>query len=81
VLAVDASDVVEKGRIGETYRPRYAIDLHTMTSGTFKLEKHKEGEAAATKVTDPSLQSLRLFRYPLCGGAASATPPALVFYK
>jgi hypothetical protein len=31
VPAVDASDVVEKGRSGETYRPRYAIDLHTMT--------------------------------------------------
>jgi hypothetical protein len=36
VLAVDASDVVEKGRSGETYRLHYAIELHTMTSDTFK---------------------------------------------
>jgi hypothetical protein len=38
VLAVDASDVVEKGRSGEIYRPHYAIDLHTMTGGMFNTE-------------------------------------------
>jgi hypothetical protein len=36
VLAVDASDVIEKERSGETYRLHYAIDLHTMSSDTFK---------------------------------------------
>jgi hypothetical protein len=44
VLAVDASDVVEKGRSGETYRLHYAIDLHTMTSDTFKITKEETGE-------------------------------------
>jgi hypothetical protein len=28
VPTVDASDMVEKGQSGETYRPHYAIDLH-----------------------------------------------------
>ncbi|MDR2740696.1 MAG: hypothetical protein LBB98_00860 [Treponema sp.] len=42
--AVDASDVVEKGRSGETYRLHYAIDLHTMTSDTFKITKEETGE-------------------------------------
>ncbi|MDR2743408.1 MAG: hypothetical protein LBB98_14845, partial [Treponema sp.] len=44
VLAVDASDVVEKGRSGETSRLHYAIDLHTMTSDTFKITKEETGE-------------------------------------
>jgi hypothetical protein len=44
VPAVDASEVVEKGRIGETYRLHYAIDLHTMTSDTFKITKEETGE-------------------------------------
>ncbi|MDR2802698.1 MAG: hypothetical protein LBB22_00220 [Treponema sp.] len=44
VLAVDASDVVEKGRIGETYRLHYAIDLHMMTSDTFKITKEETGK-------------------------------------
>jgi hypothetical protein len=44
VLAVDASDVVEKGWSGETYRLHYAIDLHTMTSDTFKITKEETGE-------------------------------------
>ncbi|MDR2795710.1 MAG: transposase [Spirochaetaceae bacterium] len=44
VLAVDASDVVENGRSGETYRLHYAIDLHTMTSDTFKITKEEIGE-------------------------------------
>jgi hypothetical protein len=44
VPAVDASDVVEKGRNGETYRLHYAIDLHTMTSDTFKITKEETGE-------------------------------------
>ena len=44
VLAVDASDVVEKGRSGKTYRLHYAIDLHTMTCDTFKITKEAVGE-------------------------------------
>jgi hypothetical protein len=44
VPAVDASDVVEKGRSGETYRPHYAIDLHTMTGSTFTITKEEVGE-------------------------------------
>jgi hypothetical protein len=41
---VGASDVVEKGRSGETYRLHYAIDPHTMTSGTFNITKEETGE-------------------------------------
>jgi hypothetical protein len=44
VLAVDATDVVEKGRSGATYHLHYAIDLHTMTSDTFKITKEETGE-------------------------------------
>jgi hypothetical protein len=44
VLAVDASDVAGKRRSGETCRPRYAIELHTMTGGTFKTTKEETGE-------------------------------------
>jgi hypothetical protein len=44
VLAAGASDVVEKGRSGETYRLHYAIDIHTMTSDTFKITKGETGE-------------------------------------
>jgi hypothetical protein len=47
VLAVDASDVVEKGRSGKTYRLHYATDLHTMTSDTFKITKEEVGESLA----------------------------------
>jgi hypothetical protein len=44
VLAVDASDVVEKGRSGETCRLHYATGIHTMTSDTFKITKGETGE-------------------------------------
>jgi hypothetical protein len=36
--------VVEKGRSGKIYRLHYAIDLHTMTSDTFKITKEETGE-------------------------------------
>jgi hypothetical protein len=51
VPAVDASDVIEKGRSGETYRLHYAIDLHTMTSDTFKITKEETGETLTVKQT------------------------------
>jgi hypothetical protein len=38
-------EVLPGGRLnGETYRPHYAIDLHTMTSETFKITKEETGE-------------------------------------
>jgi hypothetical protein len=33
-----------QGRGGETCRPRYVIELHAMTSGTFKITKEEPGE-------------------------------------
>jgi Holliday junction resolvase len=33
-----------KVRIGETCRPRYAIELQTATSDTFKITKEETGE-------------------------------------
>lgn len=45
VLAVDASDVVEKGRSGGLYRLHYAIDILTMRSDTFKITNRKVGES------------------------------------
>jgi hypothetical protein len=44
VLAADSSDVAGKGRSGETCRPRYAIELHAMTGGTFKITKEETRE-------------------------------------
>jgi hypothetical protein len=44
VLAVDASDVVEKGRSGKTYRLHYAIDIYEMNSDTFKITPENVGE-------------------------------------
>ncbi|MDR2783555.1 MAG: hypothetical protein LBB48_06945 [Treponema sp.] len=39
------TDAVEKRWGGETCRPHYAIDLHTMTGDTFKITKEAIDEA------------------------------------
>jgi hypothetical protein len=44
-LAVDASDVVEKGRSGETYRLHYAVDIFTLQSHSYKITKEAVGES------------------------------------
>ena len=44
-LAVDASDVVEKGRSGETYRLHYAIDIFSLRSHAYKITKEIVGES------------------------------------
>jgi len=44
-LAVDASDVVEKGRSGETYRLHYAIDIFSLQSHSYAITKQAVGES------------------------------------
>jgi hypothetical protein len=44
-IAVDASDVVEKGRSGETYRLHYAIDIFSLQSHSYKITKEEIGES------------------------------------
>ena len=46
-LAVDASDVVEKGRSGETYRLHYAIDIFSLRSNSYRITKGNIGESLA----------------------------------
>jgi len=43
--AVDASDVVEKGRSGRTYRLHFALDLFTMHSASYKITGVEVGES------------------------------------
>lgn len=44
-IAVDASDVVEKGRSGETYRLHYAIDIFSLQSRSYKITTGEIGES------------------------------------
>jgi len=43
--AVDASEVVEKGRSGETYRLHYAIDIFSLQSRYYKITTEAVGES------------------------------------
>jgi hypothetical protein len=44
IVALDASDVTEKGRSGRTFRLHYAIDLLKMCSISYKITSQKIGE-------------------------------------
>jgi len=44
-LAIDASNVVEKGRSGETYRLHYAVDIFTLQSRSYKITRETVGES------------------------------------
>lgn len=44
VIAVDASDVTEKGRSGRVYRLHYALDLYRMESLQYKITTQQTGE-------------------------------------
>ena len=44
IVALDASDVTEKGRSGRTFRLHYAIDLLRMCSMAYKITTQKVGE-------------------------------------
>lgn len=44
-LATDASDVVEKGRSGQSYRLHYAIDIFKMSSAAHKITTQQVGES------------------------------------
>ena len=43
-IAIDASDVVEKGRSGQIYRLHYAINLFSLQSYLYKITKEEVGE-------------------------------------
>jgi hypothetical protein len=45
IVAVDASDVVEKGRSGEAFRLHYAIDIFSMQSCSYKITTQAIGES------------------------------------
>ena len=44
LVALDASDVTEKGRSGRSFRLHYAIDLQKMCSVAYKITSQKVGE-------------------------------------
>ncbi|MGD9569244.1 MAG: transposase [Sedimentibacter sp.] len=44
VTAVDASDVIEKGRSGQTFRLHYSIDIFNMNSVSHKITTQEVGE-------------------------------------
>jgi hypothetical protein len=44
IVAVDGSDVKEKGSTGQIFRLHYAIDLFKMTASSFKITGQKVGE-------------------------------------
>jgi len=43
-IAFDASDVVEKGRSGQTYRFHYGIDIFALNAVSYKITDEKTGE-------------------------------------
>jgi hypothetical protein len=45
IIAVDATDVTEKGRSGRTYRLHYALDILKMTSIEHKITTNQIGES------------------------------------
>lgn len=45
VISVDASDVVEKGRSGESYRLHYGIEIFKLRSHSYKITKQSTGES------------------------------------
>ena len=45
VLAVDASDIVEKGAVKKLWHLHYALDLFTLTCSQFKITEQSTGES------------------------------------
>ena len=45
VVAIDATDVTEKGRSGRIYRLHYALDLFQMNSVQYRITTNKTGES------------------------------------
>lgn len=52
-VALDASDVVEKGRAKRTWRLHYAIDIFSMTSLEYKITSEKTGESLTNFTIKP----------------------------
>ena len=50
IVALDASDVTEKGRSGRRFRLHYAIDLLRFCSLSYKITSHKIGETLSNFV-------------------------------
>lgn len=55
VVAVDASDVVEKGRSGRTYRLHYMLDIFKMSSLQCKVTAQSVGESLVNFVMAPGM--------------------------
>lgn len=53
VIAVDASDVTEKGRSGRIYRLHFALDIFKMTSVEHKITTNKVGESICNFTLQP----------------------------
>lgn len=53
VVAVDASDVAEKGRSGRIYRLHYALDIFKMSSIAHKITTNKTGESLVNFTFNP----------------------------
>lgn len=53
VIAVDASDVTEKGRSGRVYRLHYALDIFKMTRIEHKITSNKVGESLCNFTPQP----------------------------
>lgn len=44
-VAIDASDIVEKGAVKKTWHLHYAVDIFTLTCSQFKITDHSTGES------------------------------------
>jgi transposase len=53
VIAVDASDVTEKGRSGRIYRLHFAFDIFSMNSAEHKITTNKIGESLCNFTLKP----------------------------
>ncbi len=45
VIAVDASDIIQKGAVKKIWHLHYAVDLFSLTSNQFKITEHTTGES------------------------------------
>jgi hypothetical protein len=53
-IALDASDIVEKGATKRVFRLHYAIDIFTMTSAEYKITTEKTGESLTNFTIKPN---------------------------
>lgn len=53
-VALDASDIIEKGATKRVFRLHYAIDIFTMTSLEYKITNEKTGESLTNFIIKPN---------------------------